>query len=55
MGTKVGVFIIESRKIEEEFKKKRQGLILTEMMRLLGIKSEYRYIRTSPELKEMIK
>lgn len=55
MGTKVGVFIIESRKIEEEFKKKRQGLILTEMMRLLGIKSEYRYIRTSIELKEMIK
>lgn len=55
MGTKVGVFIIESRKIIEERKGKRQGLILTEMMTLLGIKFEYRYIRTTKELNEMVK
>jgi hypothetical protein len=54
MSTKVGVFIIESRKIEEEKKGKRQGLILTEMLTLLGINFEYRYIRTRQELIEMV-
>lgn len=54
MSTKIGVFIIESRKIEEEKKGKRQGLILTEMLTLLGINFEYRYIRTKKELIEMV-
>jgi hypothetical protein len=54
MSTKVGLFVVESRKIKEEAKGKRQGLVLTEMMALLGIKSEYRYIRTQKELEEMV-
>ena len=54
MSNKIGVFIIESRKIKEEFQGKKQGLILTEIMTLIGIKSEYRYIRTQKELDEMI-
>ena len=54
MSTRVGVFIIESRKIEEEKTGKKQGLILTEMLTLLGVISEYRYIRTKKELIEMV-
>jgi hypothetical protein len=53
MSTKVGVFIIESRKTVEEAKGKRQGLILKEILTLLGISTEYRYIRTLKELREM--
>lgn len=55
MSNKTGVFVIESRKIKEEAKGKKQGLILTEIMALLGMKSEYRYIRTQKELGEMIR
>lgn len=55
MKTKPAFFIIESRKIKEESESKRQGRILIEMFNLMGIKSEYRYIRTIKELGEMAK
>lgn len=55
MSTKAAFFIIESRKIKEEKKSKKQGLILTEVLKLIGLKTEYRYIRTYKEFNEMIK
>ncbi len=54
MKTKPSVFIIESNNFEDEWDNRKEGLILTEILRMLGKEPEYRYIRTKKELKEML-
>jgi hypothetical protein len=48
--TKSGVFIIESLSLSDESDGRTEGRMLQEMLRLLEIRSEYRYIRTFKEL-----
>ncbi|MFV8517096.1 hypothetical protein [Bacillus sp. SBS7] len=54
MGLKSGVFIIESNEMKEEDESKFEGKILMEMLNLIGINVQYKYIRTTKELKAMI-
>ncbi|MCU5717559.1 hypothetical protein OCB69_20935 [Bacillus cereus] len=54
MGLKSGVFIIESNEMKEEDESKFEGKILMEMLKLIGINVQYKYIRTTKELKAMI-
>ncbi len=54
MDTKPNVFIIESLKREDEKKQRYEGDILSRLLSLKQKKSEYRYIRTKLELKEML-
>lgn len=52
-STKSGVFIIESLSLSDESDGRTEGRMLQEMLRLLEIRSEYRYIRTLRELAVM--
>ncbi|NKE04672.1 hypothetical protein [Mesobacillus selenatarsenatis] len=52
---KAGVFIIESLSLEDEEEKRFEGKIITEMLRMLDVEVNYKYIRTKEELKVMIK
>lgn len=54
MDTKPNVFIIESLEREDENKHRFEGEILSRILSLRRKKSEYRYIRTKLELKEML-
>lgn len=51
---KSGVFIIESLYLEEEKEELHEGVILSKMLKLLGVNVFYVYIRTKKELKHMI-
>ncbi len=53
-ASKSGVFIIESLSLEDESEKRLEGKMLQEMLKLLEIPSEYKYIRTSTELEVMV-
>lgn len=50
-----GVFIIESLTFEDEKEKIFEGKIIREILKMLGVKAEYYYIRTKKELKYLIK
>lgn len=52
--TEPGVFIIESTYLEDEKVKRHEGSILKELLNLLGVKAEYKYIRTRLELEAML-
>lgn len=52
---KVGVFIIESLKLEDEEKNRFEGKFLSHILDLGNIKSAYYYIRTKKELEKIIK
>lgn len=54
-STIFGVFIIESNKLVDEVNKSREGKILTEILNLIGIPNDYRYIRTKKEFDVMMK
>lgn len=52
---KTGVFIIESLDLASEEKGHFEGRVLKEILNMLGVPTEYVYIRTKEELKIMIK
>jgi hypothetical protein len=52
-NTKAGIFIVESLGIEDELGKRHEGKILHDILVLSGKKTEYWYVRTWKELKEM--
>jgi hypothetical protein len=52
--TKPNVFIIESLKFEDERCNRHEGEILSRILHLAGKKSEYYYIRTVKELREVL-
>ena len=54
-NTKPYVFIIESLDAEDEKNKRREGRILSEMLRLSGKESQYFYIRTKKEIEWALK
>lgn len=49
-----GVFIIESNKIEDEEVGDREGVLVKEILDLIGIENKYYYIRTKKEMKKML-
>lgn len=51
--TKPNVFIIESLKFDDEKKDLFEGKVLSNILKLNGIESEYYYIRTKQELEEI--
>ncbi len=53
--TEASVFIIESLTFKDEREGKREGDILTNILRLSQKHVEYRYIRTKSELKAVLK
>jgi hypothetical protein len=50
-----GVFIIESNHFEDEETGIYEGKILTEILKLIGVKVKYYYIRSKDELRVLIK
>jgi hypothetical protein len=48
-----GVFIIESLSLKDEKKRRFEGRILRDMLRLSGKRVEYWYVRTQKELEEI--
>ncbi len=52
--TKPKVFIIESLDFEDEEKKRFEGYIISDILRLSKIETKYYYIRTKSEFKEVI-
>lgn len=51
---KPGVFIIESLTFEDEQKERFEGRFLSHILKLGGIETEYYYLRTKSELKEVL-
>ncbi len=54
MKTTPGVFIVESLKFSDEDCDRREGLILSDILRLARTPADYRYIRTTKELKAIL-
>lgn len=52
--TEPKVFIIESLEFDDEEKGRYEGSILSDILRLSGIQTQYFYIRTSKELNEVL-
>ena len=52
--TKLNVFIIETLKFEDEKEDMFEGKVMSKILRLNGIESEYYYIRTKQEFDEII-
>lgn len=52
--TRVGVFIIESTRPDEEESGLHEGPGLANLLRLVGVRSTYKYIRTAKELRVML-
>ena len=52
--TKPNVFIIESLDFDDEKNNMYEGKVLSQILELNGIESEYYYIRTKQELDEIV-
>jgi hypothetical protein len=52
--TKPKVFIIESLELEDEKRERFEGHIISDILSLSNIESEYYYIRTKKEMKEVL-
>lgn len=52
--TEPGVFILESNTLADERKGRREGEALREILRLLKRHADYRYFRTTKELKALL-
>jgi hypothetical protein len=48
--TRPNVFIVESNSLKDERRQYNEGEILSQVLRMMGKETEYRYIRTSKEL-----